>query len=57
MIEINKKPIELLMKRRKLKPKKRKKIRKLLTKLKIILHDEHDPRISCHVHVTNLFNI
>jgi hypothetical protein len=57
MIEMHKKPIELLKKRRKLKQiKKRKKMRRLLLRKKT-KHDEHDPRISCHVHVTNLFNI
>tara|TARA_B110000967_G_C18739332_1_gene486860 strand:+ start:670 stop:837 length:168 start_codon:yes stop_codon:yes gene_type:complete len=55
MIEMHKKPIELLRKRR-LLSKKRKKTRKMQRPLKPRT-TEHDPRISCHVHVTNLFNI
>jgi hypothetical protein len=53
MIEMHKKTIELKLKRRKLLIKRK----PMIKKLKMPPRNEHDPRISCHVHVTNLFNI
>jgi len=54
MIEMHKKTIELKLKRNRKLLIKRKPMKK---KLQMPPRNEHDPRISCHVHVTNLFNI